>query len=286
MDQFNPQDILNQHLGEEEAGLTSGFDEQESALRAHFQGFIDQMQQQYRVERKYLEQTPMDFEQRNAKVRDLNKKYEMQALKLQQQAQPNFLNLEQQRIAARTKLNTRRQQGAQRLQLVQDLLQSGHIPEENRAAVMQEQLQAVGLNVPLAMFKPPKTTPMDRLKMVRSELEFIGDATSPFVPKRDGGEMFNKDGTLRKDVRFVEAEGTKGRPLTEAERVEASRLFAYQRQLQSERTRLLGELQTGRLTRAMDTAGNQQSTPFADGIRKQVQVPTAKPKDDPLGLGL
>lgn len=277
MDQFDPNEILNRQFGEEEAALTTAIQDQAKVVQGHRRRLLEHMNQEYQIERKYIEQTPMEDAQRDAKVAQLNQKYELRMAKLDQDLEPHVLELQQQEAAGKSKLAARRMEADQRLRIVQEMMTKGFIPEENRAAVLQEQLQAVGVSVPLSMFKPPKTTPQDQLKAIRAELEYVTAATSPFVPKKDGGEMFNRDGTLRSDVLFVEARGTKGRRLTAAERDEANRLFAYQRQLQSERNDLLGELQVGRLTRAMAVAGNMQSTPFANKVAKQVQQKPVKP---------
>lgn len=278
MDQFNPNDILNQQLGEEEAAFDNGFRQQESALRAHFQGFIDRMQQQYQVERKYLEQTPMDFEQRNARVLDLNKKYEMQALKLQQQAEPHFLELQQKQLAAKTKLDMRRQQGAQRLQLVQDLLSSGYIPEQNRAQVMQEQLQAVGLNVPLSLLRPPRRTVQD----VQADLRGVEAALGQFEPGRDR--------KWRKDIPIgFKTMNEFGEIAVEEADAEQKQRYGLLVNARDELHRELAGVVTGanRLSNAMMTAGGAQGNPLAQKLAAKV-APTTKPKqsNDPLGLGL
>lgn len=281
MNDFNPNDILNRQLGEEETALNTAIADQAKIIQGHRRRLLEHMNEEYQVERKYIEQTPMTSEQRESKIAGLNQKYELRIVKLDQELEPHVLDLKQAEMAGKSKLAARRMEATQRLQIVQDLLNSGYIPEENRAAVMQEQLQTVGINVSLGMFKPPKTTPQDQLKAIRNEMEYITVATSPFVPKRVGGKMFNTDGTLRKDVLFVETEGTKGRPLTIAEREEGNRLFAHRRHLQSERNRILGEIQVGRLTRAMDTASGVQSTPFSKAIAGQVQTPKSVSKGKP-----
>lgn len=252
------------------------FQSQEQMVRGHFQDLLKNMEGEYQIERRYLEETPMDREQREEQVRRLNLKYEKQIYKLKSEAQGPLSELQQQRSATLAELEAKRSDALRRVQVVRDLAKSGRIQDEG--AAIQEQLQAVGISLPMAAFQPPKEiTPQDQLKAIRSELEFVTAATSPFVPAKEGGEMFNKDGTLKKDVLFVESSGSKGRRLTEAEREEANALFAHQRYLQSARNQVLGQLQAGRLSRAMETAGNTQSTPFADKIAEQVQKQAPKP---------
>lgn len=270
MDQFDPNKILDQQFGEEETALRTTLKSHAGKLKEHRRRLLESMNEEYKVERKYIEQTPMDYEQRYSKILQLNQKYELKMVKLDQELEPHVLELEQAEVTGMSRLTARRREADQRLRIVQELVDKGHVPEQSRTAVLQEQLQAVGVNVPANMFKPPREeTVQGQLNTVRARLSAIDDVLGAIAPSRSGKTVLNKDGTLRKDALYAEIKGTKGRLLTEEERQRVNQLLAQRRDLEGLRSKILEEANIGPLTVAMNVAGSQQrGTPLSSGVEK------------------
>lgn len=269
-DQDEIMSFLNADMDARAEAVASQFEQQNGIVRNHFQSMLGNLEGEYKIERKYVEQTPMDAGQREEKIRQLNLRYEKQIYKLKQESEGPLSELQSKQSEAMSKLEAKRAEAARRVQTVRDLAKSGKITDEQGA--LQEQLQAIGISVPLSTLKPAKAvTPLDQLKGIRSELEFVDSVMPNIVAKNKNTVLFEKNGTLRKDARIIEGPQSKPRSMTPAEREAANQLFAQQRDLKATQAKLLKELNVGRLTAAMHEAGTQQGDPFKNGVAKLTQ---------------
>ena len=268
MDQFNPTDYLNQQFDGAINQLNAGMEQQMQLLQEYRGQLLEGLGQSYSIERKYIEAEPGDVKQRNAKLLQLNRKYELQAAKLDQDLQPDVLKLQQVQQATRAKLDAKRQEGLQRLQLVQQMLDNGTIHPSKRESALKEQLDAVGLNVPISLLTPPQRDLAD----IRSEASFLAGELKKIFPAKQGQSIYGPDGNFRPDVLYSpsgyeeDAEPISGPELRRLNQVrwryEGLRLEALNR---------LTKQNVGPIERGMATAGATQSTPIADQVRELVQ---------------
>lgn len=266
--------VLNRQFDAQGSELDTHFSGQETAIRQHFQNLLENLHGEYQIERKYIEQTPMDPKQREAKVQQLNLKYEKAIYKLKSEAEPHFAELKQKRDAAMFQLESKRTEGLQRLQLVRELSDKGMITDP--AAAVQEQLQVVGVSLPLTALKQP--TQRRQLGDIQSELDAVSRALGVFMPNKKGKPMFDKRGNLLRNVRFSETgDEADSRATTAEERLLGDQLLQRRRELWQEKNDLLLQKNVGPMQRGMATAGNMQSTPFAKGVAGQMPKQASGP---------
>lgn len=266
--------VLNRQFDAQGSELDTHFSGQETAIRQQFQNLLENLQGEYQIERKYIEQTPMDPKQREAGVQQLNLKYEKQIYKLKSEAEPYFAELKQKRDTAMFQLESKRTEGLQRLQLVRELSDKGMITDP--AAAVQEQLQVVGVSLPLTALKQP--TQRRQLGDIQSELDAVSRAFGVFMPNKKGKPMFDKRGNLLRNVRFSETgDEADSRATTAEERLLGDQLLQRRRELWQEKNDLLLQKNVGPMQRGMATAGNMQSTPFAKGVAGQMPKQASGP---------
>lgn len=179
---MNPYEILDERYTQQFQNVERTLGEQENLVREQAAQQYDMLAQRYQLERRYIEATPMDWEQQRGKIQDLNKKYEMKALELHQKVQPHFQDLQSKKAQAIAELQQDRQARQARLKLIDELVQNGTIPQAEVA--LKEQLQTVGVPVSLSDLQgPPRKT---QIADLRSELSAVTDALKRFALDEEG----------------------------------------------------------------------------------------------------
>lgn len=265
---------LNNQFDAQGGELDAHFSRQETVVRQQFQGLLENLQGEYQIERKYLEQTPMDSEQREAKVRQLNLKYEKAIYKLKSEAEPHFAELKQMRDTARFKLESKRAEGLQRLQLVRELSDKKIITDP--AAALQEQLQVLGLNIPAAHLRQPSRE--QQIGYLEGQIASLDRSLSgKFTMRKEKDSIFGKDGKLRKGVMYSPTgDARDAAELSDADRASADELFAERTRLENQKLSWFAERDVGPMQRGMATAGSVQRTPFSKGIADQLPKKTSQ----------
>lgn len=118
-------DGLKQRFDEQTAGVDSAVSEQAKLLQEHRRRTLEGMNQEYLIERKYIEQTPMTDEQRTAKMMQLNKNAELSIARLDRSLESQVLALKQQQAAARSRVQAERREALTRLQKEFDSAKAG-----------------------------------------------------------------------------------------------------------------------------------------------------------------
>jgi hypothetical protein len=278
MDGFNPIDILNDQLGKQETLLNTAVADQAGVIRDQRKLMLENLHNDYLVERKYVEQTPMEVEQRNTKLLQLNQKYELKMNKIDQSLEPHIMDLEQKSAAAKSKLMSQRQEGTRRLAIVQGLIDKGLITDQT--AAIQEQLQTVGISMPITAFRQP--TQKRQLGDIQSELSSLDQSLKTFLPRKSGKPMLDRQGNLLTNALFSfggESDTERfanARQSTPDERTQGNQLLARRRELLQEKNDLLLQNNVGPLQRSMATAGNMQGSPFSKGVASQIVSPMPK----------
>lgn len=284
MDQFNPTDWLNEQFAGEAADVDTAVSQQATLLKDYRRRQLEHLHQEYQIERKYIENTPLAQEDRDNKVRQLNQKYELRAVKLDQELEPHVLSLQQKHGTAQAKVTARKDEAMKRVQVVQELDEQGLVT--NRAAALQAQLKTLGVSMPLSGLQPPsrKRTIQDatyELKMVSSQLAHYLPAdpkwtwrgkTKPADPR---GEFIPPDALFAPYVdESNPAQTRKGaRPMTQDEYRYGVALKTRAGLLQQELMKLLAENNVGPMQRGMATAAGIQGNPFAAQLREQMPAP-------------
>jgi len=273
---FDPHKIFEDQYGQQLQTIEESFGQQEEQVRSHFDGLYQNLHQQYQVERKYLDQTPIPYEQKLQKLQQLNKKYEMKILDLRQQAQPHFTDLEQKRQTAFGRLNGQAQEIKQRLTLVDELISNGRL---DPAAGMQEQLQTLGVSVPLSELRGPSR--LRRLQDIQKEINMVESLLDAYEPKVTG--FWVKDQPLRITPTSFKEDLRKA---TETEAMMFQDLKNQYSELRQELQQALQERNVAPMTRAMNTAKQLKTgdTPMTQMMRNLKPKPRSTTTSDPMGL--
>jgi len=181
MDNIDPIKILQDQFERKQTLLDQQIGQQEQEIDRTWQQQYGNLEQQYNIERKYLEQSPGEMEQKKKALLSLNKKYEMKLNDLRTKIQPHVEQLKSQRATAEAKLGEQLTQAQMELNVIDRLAEQGVISDPR--AIMQQKLQAVGIDIPYAQMRQPK--PEDKVRKIESELSRINNALKRFEPGRD-----------------------------------------------------------------------------------------------------
>lgn len=269
---FDPFELLNEQFDAEDATIDSAVQQQAQLLQGHRKRLLENMNQEYLIERKYIENTPMEREARGAKLGQLNKKYELRMSKMDQELEPHVLDLKQKQAAAKTKVASQRQEGQRRLTIVQGLVNKGLVVDQE--AALQEQLQAVGISMPITSFRQP----VRKMEDVRGELTEINRLfEAGYIRHNANRSMLDKEGRLRSNVKFsptgAEQDARSATPL-EIER--GNDLLKMKAKLTEELDTLLLQNNVGPMQLAQREAARVQGNRFAKGVVDQ--LPKRKPE--------
>lgn len=164
---------IEQEIGAQESALQQAFDKQYGDLEG-----------QYNIERHYIQNSPsIEPQQKARQIEQLNKRYELKIHDLRSQVQPGMQQLDAQRRQAMMQIEEDRQRREHEVSIIDRLAQQGVI--EDPAAVLQQKLQAVGVNVPIGALRP--TTPAERIRAQQAELRSVDAVLANFDPEVERG---------------------------------------------------------------------------------------------------
>lgn len=161
---------IEQEIGAQESALQQGFDKQYGDLEG-----------QYNIERHYIQNSPsIEPQQKARQIEQLNKRYELKVNDLRSQVQPGMQQLDAQRRQAMMQIEEDRQRREHEISIIDRLAQQGVI--EDPAAVLQQKLQAAGVNVPIGALRVE--TPEQKVQQSQAELRYIDQLLRGYAPPK------------------------------------------------------------------------------------------------------
>lgn len=228
---FDPLKLLDEHYNQQLSDVDRAFGEQESMIQEQFNGQARQMQQRYGLERRFIEETPMDEEQRYKRVLALNQKYELSLHDLKGEAAPHFQELQAKRMQAQRKIDAWKQEASGRMKVVEELSQKGLLADPT--AALQEQLQVLGVSVPISAMRPPSRE--KQLQALQTELRQVEDVLNQFQMKKGEPVAYDAVGWEmvqgRRKARSRETKIKKGDELHQAYQAAHGRYVELRRQM-------------------------------------------------------
>jgi len=262
---MNPDDFLKKtitdRLGALDQDVTRQNDIIDSTLRSH----VTTLEKQYNIERKYAESAPGDHESKVRSVAQLNKKYALKINELQGQVEPFRSKVQAEAAEKRQGIAELQKAATLRLQYVRSLVADGVISDP--AVAMQQQLKAVGLEMPISAFKQRTEDPV---KQITSEIREVDNALKMFVSGKDqSGKWFSST-----KVRVKETDPVTGlvrkRDVTDEEGETYKSLIERHTQLQTELTKnVRGKKSAYLLSDAMNQVSGKAANPLVAFLQKQ-----------------
>lgn len=180
---IDPMELLGQQHGRQLERLEAEFGQQEGELKQAFTNQVGSLESQYNIERRYIEKAQgVDRGQKIKQLNQLNKKYELKINDTQGRFNPHMQELGGRKRQALAEMNARRGRQEMELAIINKLAEQGVISDP--AMVQQQKLQAIGVNLPIKMFRRPR--PEDVIKDAQQELRAVEDVLNYFEPGHSG----------------------------------------------------------------------------------------------------
>jgi len=251
----DPMKYLEQQYNTQLQSMSQIFGQQEEAIENQSRTEWNNLNAQYDIERKYIEITPGEAEQKKKALLQLNKRYELKWQDAQAKLQPYVQKLQTERATAQTKLDQQMAKTKMEVEWIGQLMADGTI--SNPRAGLARQLQAVGVDVTKTDLMPlEQPSPQQQLDMMTKELTAAERVISKFYPP------YKKDPLM-----YQEQPEADWQPATEKQKEMYDLLTAYTTKLRQD----IGAGLSGgafRMGRAMSTAADMQG---GDPFTKQAQ---------------
>jgi len=289
---FDPRVMLDKQIGEQDALLESQFSQQRDLLNQMWDKTMKGMEEEYLVERRYLEETPMDSEAFDTHMRSLNKQYELKIVRARQQAEPHYLELQGKLQASRGQLMAQKKEADDRLNWIDELSAKGVI--QNKTAAVQASLSTIGINLPLQALRPETKPPTHKqvVANIGSQLTAVRNEMRKFMLRKGSGSLLDSRGNVRANVVYsMNRDKKESRKLTDDEKTELKALFKLNSELETLMRSTLEQSGLSSMQKSMLSAAATQATPLAEGILglipdSPVSAGDTKRTNDPLGLNL